>query len=299
MSEVVQSAIQRKVLENLRGAMVYGNRNFAEMGTFTRGTDSITFISVPDLAVATTPLTEGSPPSSVQLSVDPTVVSAQQFGNLVEITDLLKVKSPVDIVNIGAERLARNAEETMDALVRDDIAASGTPFYQDGDTTRAGLASTDLITALDLRKLRATMFKNHIPTFPDGTYRLIVTAEQGYDIRSDATAPDAFIEVRKYAQPGDIMKGELGMMNGFRIIESPDGPTFSSTVTVHAGIAFGAAKGWGWGDLQSLRAYYVGAGGDHTDPLAQEEVLGWKVSFGVAALANNRYYRLESAATAL
>ncbi len=86
-------------------------------------------------------------------------------------------------------------------------------------------------------------------------------------------------------------------MEGFRIMEVVNAPTFSSTVLVYASIAVGRLKGWGAGELQTLRTYHVAPGGDHKDPLAQEELVGWKVAFGVAVLSNTYYFRFESAAT--
>ncbi len=86
-------------------------------------------------------------------------------------------------------------------------------------------------------------------------------------------------------------------MEGFRIMTVINGPTCASTTTVYASIGLGNLKGWGTGSLQSLRTYHVAAGGDHVDPLAQEELLGWKVAWGVGILNNLYYFRFESAAT--
>lgn len=300
LTDVLTFTVQDKVLENLRASLVYANRAWAEMGRFIPGADTIKFASVPDLALATTPLTEGSPPTATSLTVSAVSVTAAQYGGLVDITDLTKIHSPMDIVNIGAERLSRQASESIDQLVRDVIAAGGTAFYANGVAGRASLAATDLLDAVDLAKLRATMFTNKIPMFPDGTYRLILSPEQVYDLRiSDTTSVNRFTEVRKYASPEPIFRGEVGMIEGFRVIEAVNAPTFTSTVEVTAGIAMGSLPGWGWGDLQSLKTKHVPPGGDHTDPLAQSELLGWKVAFGTAVLANNRYYRVESATTAL
>lgn len=299
LSQVLTFTVQDKVLENLRAQLVYGNRAWAETGRFIEGADAIKFASVPDLALATTPLTEGTPPASTSLTTSAVSVTALQYGGLVDISDLTKVHSPMDIVNIGSERLSRQATETIDQLVRDVIAGGGTAFYAGAVANRAALAATNKLAAVDLAKLRATMFKNKIPMFPDGSYRLIVSPEQGYDLRTDSTSANRFLEVRKYASPEPIIRGEIGMLEGFRIVEAVNAPTFASTVTVHAAIAMGGLPGWGWGDLQSLRTSHVAPGGDHTDPLGQSELLGWKVAFGTAVLANNRYYRAESAATAL
>lgn len=299
LAGVLQAAVQSKILEPLRAQLVYANKAWAEMGSFKPGADIIKFGSIPDLSVATTPLTEGSPPTAVALSITVTSVTAQQFGNLVDITDLAKVKSPYDLAASASERLARNAAESIDQLTRDEIAASGTFFCAEiGSTLRSQIDSGDVVFASTLRQLRAKMFKSKVPLPADRYYRLIVSPDVGFDIRNDANT-GGFIDVNKYTDPSPMLTGEIGRMEGFKIIEAVNAPTFASSVTVHASIAFGALPGWGWGDLQMLRAYDVPPGGDHSDPLAQSHKMGWKVDFGVAALSNARYFRLESAATAI
>jgi N4-gp56 family major capsid protein len=290
-------ALRKPALENLRAALVFGNKSFAEMGRFEPGADVIKFATVPDLAVATTPLTEGSPPTAVALSVSATLLDSDQYGNLVDITDLAAVKSPLDLAALAGERLGRNAAETIDQLVRDVIAGGGTVMFSEvGATQRSDLdASGDEMTSAVLRKLKGKMFKGKIPPFADNYYRIIVTPEQAYDLQNETTA-GSFIDVMKYTDPSDIIQGEIGRVAGFRVIQAVNAPTFSSSVTVHAAIAFGRLPGWGWGDLQALRTYYTAPGGKG-DELHQKESVGWKVAFGTAVLANARYYRLETAAT--
>ena len=292
--------VQEEVLENLRADLVYADPAYAQEGDFDPGRDTLMFISVPDLSVSTTPLTEGTRPDKQALSIGTVTVSTSQYGNLVSITDLAKVKSPVQIAAIARERLGRNAAEVVDTINRNVIAAGGTVSYQGSNTTRAGIGSGEVLTASDLRKLRGKMLKRKIPLFPDRKYRLVVSTEQAYDLRSEATSSTgAWQDVNRYARPEEILSGEIGTLEGFRVMETPTAPTASSTVTVHIAIAMGAIKGWGAGELQTLSMHYVPAGGDHTDPLAQEELLGWKINFGVAVLDNDYYYRLESAATDL
>ena len=80
LSQVMGFALHKPALENLRAALVYGNRSWAEMGRFEPGADVIKFATVPDLSVATTPLTEGSPPTAVALSVTATLLDSDQYG---------------------------------------------------------------------------------------------------------------------------------------------------------------------------------------------------------------------------
>lgn len=292
--------VQKGVLENLRAALVYADRRFAEQGEFDPGHDMIVFVNVPDLPINTTPLTEGTRPDKRSLSVGTVSISSDQYGDLVSITDIAKKKSPIEIVNIATERLSRQAAESLDQINRDVIAAGGTPKYSATNVNRADIALADVATAADLRKLKTIMFKNKVKPFDDGFYRLWVHPYVEYDLRSDSST-GGFIDVKKYTDglAQDIIRGEVGRLEGFRIMSVVNAPTFSSTTTVYASIALGSKKGWGVGDLQTLQTYHVAPGGDHTDPLGQEELVGWKVDFGVAVLNNAYYYRFESSATAV
>lgn len=300
LSQVLVAEVQDGLLENMRNKLVFGNKAYAEMGRrLGNGADAIKFASVPDLAAATTPLTEGSPPTAVAMTSDAVTVDTQQYGNLVSITDLAKIKSPFELTATARERLSRNAAVTVDQLVRDDIALAGTPYFaESGTTARSGLDSDDLLTAAKLMKLHSRMFYGNVPGFgEDGVYLLIVTPGQGYDLRNDANSANRWVEVHKYTNSGPILRNEIGMLAGFRIIEAQNGPTVSNgSITVHMAFALGGLPGWGWGDLQSLSTYYTAPGG-HGDELHQKESLGWKIDFGVAALDNSRYFRVESAAT--
>lgn len=294
--------VQAKVLENLRDTLVWANPAWAEQGRFDPASDMLTFLTFPDLESTTpqTPLTEGSPPTGRAITMTTVTVSTDQYGDLVNITDIAKVKAPRDVVGIASERVSRTAREVMDTITRDNIFLGGTPYYQSGDTTRAGLASTDYLTAADLMLLRAKMKNANVPLPSDGFYRLLVSTAQAYDLLRETTASQGFSAISLYTNKIEaLFRGEIGTLHGFRIIEVDTAPTFSSTVTVHAALALGDIKGWGAGELQTFQTYHIAPGGDHTDPLAQLEKVGWKVNFGVAPLNNGYYYRVESAATSL
>ena len=291
--------VQKKALENLRARLVFADPAFAEKGEFDAGHDTIMFVAYADLAINTTPLTEGSPPTPKALTQSTVTLDTAQYGDLVDLTDLAKVKAPLDIVDIASDRITRQAAESIDKVSRDAIALGGTPAYQTGDTTRSGLASTDLLIAADVMKLRAKMVAAKIPMGADGLYKLIVHPYVAYDLRSEAvSSAGAWIDVNRYARPENIMKGEVGTYHGFRVIEANNAPTFASTTTVYASLGLGDIKGWGAGELQSLAVYHTPPGGKG-DELHQKESLGWKISFGVAALNNSYYFRMESAATDL
>lgn len=295
LSAAITFKVQSAVLPNLRASLVYADPAYSMRGDFDPGTDSLMWVDVPDIDVNTTPLTEGSRPSKRALSLNTVTCSTTQYGDLVAITDVAKVKSPIQIVPIAAEHVRRQAAETVDQITRDAVSAGGTAFYADGVANRAALDSTHKADVADLRKLNETMFAASIPKFSDGFYRLLCSPNVSYDVQSDTNFQAAY----QYVDNMPLLKGEVGRIAGFRVIEVANAPTATSNVTVHLSLALGDLKGWGSGELESLRVTHIAPGGDHTDPLEQEELIGWKIMFGVAVLKNTFYYRYEAAATAL
>lgn len=304
LSAAITFKVQKGVLENLRGDLVFADKAFAEQGDFDAGRDTLMFVNVPDLAINVTNLTEGTAPTARALSIGTVTVSAAQYGDLVGITDLAKVKSPVEIVPIAIERVSRQAAESLDQVNRDVIAAGGTTkFGGDGDhTTRATLDSSDTARAGNLRALKSQMFKGKVRPRADGFYLLWVHENVAYDLKSEtASNAGAWTDVYRYNDAEQIIKGEVGKLSGFRVISVVNAPTFSSSVVVYKSIALGDKKAWGCGDLQTLQTAHVAAkmGADHSDPLGQLEYVGWKVSYGCAVLNNGYYFTLETFATAI
>ena len=299
LSAAITFKVQSQVLENLRNALVWADPSLAMPGNFDPGTDTLMWVDIPDLPINTTALTEGTRPNTRALTMGTVTLSTTQYGDLISITDVAKLLSPVQIVAIGAEHISRQAAESLDQVARDEIASGGTPFFGSIDhTTRATLDSSDKLTVDGvggLNYLRASMFSDKIPPFSDGFYRLYVSPGQALDLRQD----DDFKTVYQYTNNAPLVKGEVGQVAGFKVVETQTIATVSSGVLVQLAIAIGDIKAWGAGHLQSMQVFHVAPGGDHDDALEQEELLGWKCMWGVAVLNNDYYYRVESFATAV
>lgn len=82
LSSAITFAVQKRVLENLRGTLIWADPTYAESGDFDAGHDTLTFITVPDMSVANTTLTEGTAPTAVALTITTVTVSASQYGCL-------------------------------------------------------------------------------------------------------------------------------------------------------------------------------------------------------------------------
>lgn len=290
LAAAITFTVQSQVLENLRAELVYADPEYARTGSFDSASDELMWVSVPDLPINTAPLTEGARPDKRALTMNTVTLTTTQMGDLVAITDLAKLLAPVAISAIATEHITRQAKESLDQVARDEIASGGTPMFAGGNTTRAAVDNTDILDYDELVVLKGRMFKAKIPVFGDGFYRIFVSPEQATDLLQDSD----FIEAYKYVDNMPLLKGEVGQIAGFRVIKVVNAPTFSSGVTVHAAIAVGNIKGWGAGSLQSFEVRHIAPGGDHTDPLGQEELIGWKCMWGTAVLDNGYYFRLET-----
>lgn len=302
-SAAVTFTVQSKILATLRNDLIWMDPGLSEYGTFDPQSDQLLFQDFPDLSFSgpLTPLTEGTAPTIDAISMNATVIGTSQYGRSVGTTDIAKRVGPAKTVSILSEKASRQAKETINRVMRTAIFTGGTPFYgSDDHTTRATLDNTDFITGNHVMQLRSKMTLANIPKFPGGTYKVFLNTRQVYDLKRGSAASD-WIATNAYTDAGrrEIHSGEIGTLHGMRIIEANDTPTFSSAVTVYAGIAVGDIKGWGCGDLQTLQTFHTPPGGDHSDPAAQVELVTWKVMFGCSPLNNGYYFRVESFATAL
>lgn len=98
---------------------------------------------------------------------------------------------------------------------------------------------------------------------------------------------------------GPLSQWEAGSYGGVRFLVSTAAKVFAtagaSSANVYAALFFGPG-GYTVGDIQSLQAYFVPPGGDHSDYLAQKAGLGWKVTYGAKLLTGpgQKLLRLET-----
>lgn len=292
----------KRLEEELRGTLPHVDpRNYVS-GKFVKGTNIIRFTRYADLGISgtTAALTEGTPPTDQALTIASESFSATQLGATLAITDLALLESPHDLASVGSERLARQAAHTMDFHIREILQAGTSVQYSNGGARSAVSAN---ITGALAKKMFWVLQKNNVPTFSDGTYRAIISPQQAYDLETD-TANGGWIDVHKYVDNAPLLSNEIGRIFGTRFMVSSNAKVFTGGgaggVDVYSAIWFGP-DAYVVGDLQTLRAYFVPAGGDHNDPIAQKALMGWKVAFGSMLLdeAGPRYVRLESAGSTL
>lgn len=309
-SDLVQELVAARAEEELRARAVHAMPGLYVPARFIKGTNTLRYARYADLAVNTTPLTEGTAPTDNELTISSEYFTAAQFGATVAVSDLAQIDSPHDLISIAAERIAYNATRSMDVLVRDEIHANvltSAVFGATGATTltantaNSAVATTGLLTGAFVKNMVARLKGANVPQFADGTYRCIIHPSQEYDLVSD-TSVNGWIEANKYVNNMPLLTNEIGMFAGVRFIVSSDAKVYAtagaSSGNVYAALFLGP-DAYTIGDSQTLQSYFVAPGGDHTDPLAQKALVGYKMRFGSLLLdaAGARYRVLKTQAT--
>ena len=313
--QTVTALIRKQIDTNLRNTTRYLAAGDPVRGTIMKGTNLIRHIAYSDLSVTTnshtvTPgtapwLVEGVPATAEEFSIYYEEYGASQAGRTISISDVALAESPHDLMAVGAERVAVNAAQTVD-LWCGEVLHAGTARvqYSGAATSRVTVAAGHTLAAADIRQAVATLKTANVPPFGDGMYRCFLSPMVSHDLMAE-TAAGGWLDVARYAAPDMILSGEIGRFAGVRFIETNVANLFADagvggTVDVYSSYVFGPGS-FAFGDLQSIRAYMVSPGGDHSDPAAQAALIAWKAMFGAKLLTNtgsgDRYLRIESASS--
>lgn len=298
-SNLVQEVVGRAAEAELRAALVHARPGFYQPLNFIKGTNLIRLARYADLADQTAALTEGTPPTDQALTISSESFSATQLGGTIAVSDLGQLDSPHDLIAVAAEHAGRQAASTIDTLVREIIAAGASVSLVTA-ASRSLLATSNVVTAAQVKKMVTILEANNVPRFSDGLYRAIVHPHVVYDLMTD-TAAGAWLDL-KYTDNMPMIVGEVGRFAGVRFIQSSKAKVFAdagaSSADVYSTVFFGP-NAWALADSQNLASYYVAPGGNHSDAIAQKAIVGWKVRFGSMLVdeAGPRYIRLESGAT--
>ena len=275
--KTVTALVKQEILENLRPTARWMVPGAYVPGKLIAGTNLIRHISYGDLPTQESIIAvEGSPPEEEPLTIGYHEYSVTQKGRLVGLTDVAMQLSPHELMSVAAERVGFDALMTVDRSIAATVAAEAT----NGLTlTIAGAA----IAATDIRRWVADMKNADIPTFADGFYVAMVHPDVVFDLQGD-TAIGGWIEASKYAQPDRLLTGEMGRMHGVRFVETTVGTTDGNGqfTTVLFGPNYFA-----FGDMGSVETYMVRPGGDHSDPLAQKGLVGYKGMWGASTILDD------------
>ena len=192
------------------------------------------------------PLKEGVTPDGQTIRVSEQHVTVKPYGSFVPYTDELDPTTIDDMTKEIADRLARQARETLDVIAANALNGGLNVIYADANggvnATRADIATGDVLTSAHIKRAVRALEKANAQRFPDGYYHAIIDPETKFDLTNDAL----WVDVAKYQQSEKIDKYELGKMLGVKFYLTTMTKTFSGTMYLYGTTTNVAINGGAW-----------------------------------------------------
>jgi N4-gp56 family major capsid protein len=256
----------------------------------------VRFTRFAPLALATTPLTEGTDPSAVDMTATNVDATLAEYGNYTIVSSLFSATSIDENLEEHVDIHGTNAGESIDALVRNVLSAGATAQIAAGKLLTA-VAATDTLTGLEIRKAVRTLKTNKAKRFDNGYFRGIIQPFQAMDLMGNSEWLSAY----QYTSPDSdaIKKGVVGRKNGVEFVESNQGSTEASTVTIYHTFVFGQ-NSYGVVRLESMQEpkIYIAQGVTQNNPLNMRSTVGWRMPFVAVVLNANWLGCIKTGATA-
>jgi N4-gp56 family major capsid protein len=192
----------------------------------------VNFLRYKNFAVDPTPLTEGVRMTTSALTAEQIAITVAEHGYAVAVSELLLNASFDDIMASASRLLGRHMAQYLDLQARNTLGAAtsavfgydrsgitGGAFtnYDEGSKAAnlAGVTAAHKLTTGAIKDAALTLAGKNIPRIGE-TYVQFIHPKQSRDLRSN---PE-FIEVTKYAAPGNFMLGEIGRLYDVVFIET-------------------------------------------------------------------------------
>jgi len=191
----------------------------------------VNFLRYKNFAVDATPLTEGVRMTTNALTAEQIAITVTEHGYAVAVSELLLNASFDDVMASASRLLGRHMAQYLDVQARNTLSAATSAVFGYDRTGLQGIndwynegSPAGAIADLDgnyklstgaIKDAALTLAGKNIPRLGE-TYVQFVHPKQSRDIRSN---PE-FIEVTKYAAPGNFMLGEIGRLYDVVFIET-------------------------------------------------------------------------------
>lgn len=313
---------ERQMLKHAAPVMVLDKLAMTKQMPKNKST-TIKFRRPRTFTAATTPLVEGVTPTSTQFGYDDVSVSLKQYGQVIEITDVIEDTHEDPVLNDATMQCGENIGRTMEAL-NYGVVRGGTNVFYANASSRAAVNTPVSLNKLravtrSLKAQKAAMITRSLSPSVNFNTRAVEAAYVAVahtDVESDLRNLPGFLPVAEYGTRSTLSEFEVGSVEGIRFILSPDlspftdaggakGSMVSTTGTsadVYPIIVFGQDS-WGTVALRGQGAVEpsIIPVGQKTkdDPLGQRGMVGWK-GWHAAVILNEAWLsRLEVAVTAL
>lgn len=198
---------------------------FAEQGSASQlatlrrdiGAKLINLPKYDQLALATTPLAEDDDVTSEALSDSKVQIEPQEYGNVVTTTKLASLQTGGMVDRAAARMVGINAGRTANKLAVLALDAATTVLFPGAVASESALTATDTADAELLGRAYNKLARLNVPGISGNDYFMIAHDDVIHDIREQSGA-NSWIDAHKYALPEALLRNEVGMYKGLRII---------------------------------------------------------------------------------
>jgi len=238
--------------------------------------------------------TENVPSSQISATVE-------KYAYSVGINDITEMAAINDTITETVENNADQAATIVDTRILEEAygtSATATGggfsmfFYNTVGTTDLGTSTSAgfvyagtteyAIAASTIRSAVAKLRTRKVPTFDDGSYRMLVHPNSALKLQADTTYGNAYV----YTDPTGIRKGEPKPYAGCVFIRDANIKTSangSNGATLYYNIMTGKGALGATELIKGVKPYVVN-GADKYDPVNEVTAVVWKVAFATARL---------------
>jgi N4-gp56 family major capsid protein len=270
----------------------------------------VRFTRFTPLALVTSALSEATNPSETAMTATNVSATIAEYGAVTNVGSLFSM-TQIDVgLKEHVEVHGQNAGESIDRLIRQELASGATAQIVSGATLASDIMTTDVFSGVEIRKAVKTLKNNKAQKFENGYYRGIIGPDTAYDLFGDSE----WLDAHRYTTSDAIERGVIGKLHGVEFVESnnqhkdvsaglsgsPVTATSAGVVAVYSNFIFGK-NAYGIINLGSITTPTVivknPGPNDTSNPLNMFSTVGWKMPFAVKTLNSNWIINVKTGAT--
>ena len=202
LSAEIKTYYSNYLIDNAKTELVHDQ--FAQKHPIPKnGGKTIEFRKYKALQKALTPLTEGVTPNGNKLSVSILTATIAQYGDYIELSDILQLTAIDNNLVQATKLLGNQAGLTLDTITREVMNGGTNVIYSGGKAARSALAAEDKLTVLDIQKA-ARFLKQQNAKKIDKYFVGIIHPDTEFDLMRDPEWKDASL----YAGSTQLFEGE-------------------------------------------------------------------------------------------
>ncbi len=259
-----------------------GTVRFTKFNAIARGGRLVEGVNISEKAMGT---------SEISITVD-------EFGNAIKLSEKAIQLSMFDVLQEAAEALAVDCAKVLDEEIRGVALSTTNLIYAGGAATAAAMAALPVAD----RKFTTRMIKdavealdtNNVPKFDGQYYVCIAHPHQLRQLRDD----DNWIETHKYHGIEQVYRGEVGMFEGVRFVDSTQMPAnnaaasttkFGINIATWEGVIFGE-NAFAWAEALEVEMRDNGI-----EDYGRKHGIAWYAIWGFGLIEETNIFKLLSA----